>query len=159
LRDYALRSQTAIERPIVLKLIIHKLRPGSDFLLRYNFLGCFFGGVSLGRLILLLFAGFLIVVIIVTVELQFFLDFRNQRRNFMQGDFVFFEDVGVFAVELPRCLFGVWIQDHLLEQDGVDLLLCVAGALLVVDADDRRLEPDAEPEVNDPVIAHNSNLE
>ena len=159
MRDYALRSQTAIERPIVFKLIIHKLRPGSNLLLRHNLLGCFFGRVSLGRLILLLFAGFLIVIIIVTVELQFFLDFRNQGRNFMQGDFVFFEDVGVFAVELPRCLFGVWIQDHLLEQDGVDLLLCVAGALLVVDADDRRLEPDAEPEVNDPVIAHNSNLE
>lgn len=76
----------------------------------------------------------------------------------MQGYFVLFENVGVFAVELPRRLFGVWIEDHLLEQDGVDFLLCVTGALLVVDADDRRLEPDAEAEVNDPVIAHNLNF-
>ena len=46
-----------------------------------------------------------------------------------------------------------------MEEDGVDFLLAVAGALLVVDADDWRLESDTKAQVNDPVIAHNSNFE
>lgn len=101
-----------------------------------------------------MFAGLLVIIVIVAVELQLFLDPGDKGGYLVEWYLALLEDVRVLAIELAGGFFGVWIEDHLLQEYGVNFLLGITCSLLVVDTDDGRLETHTQAQVDDPVIAH-----
>lgn len=138
-------SHTTIEWPIILELIIHKLRLFDLLLLLHWLLDWF-----LRRRRHVFLSRFLIIISIVIsiIQVKLLLYPCNQSRYFVQRNLILLEDMRMFSIELTCCLFRIGVQHQFLKKDCVHFFLGIVGTLLVVDSDDGRLEPHAESWVN-----------
>lgn len=134
-------SHTAIQWPIIFELIIHKLRPLGLLLLRH----CLLDRLLLRRRDVLLPRFLIIIPIVISIiEMEFLLYPGDEGGDLMQGYLILFENMWMFSIELPCCLFWIGVQHQFLKKDGVHFFLGVVGTLLVVDSYDGWLEPHAE---------------
>ncbi len=141
----SLWSEAAVKGSIVLKLVIHKLGPFHSWLLFSHYFFRRLFARLLRYVFLLLFPWFFIIicVIISFIQLKFLLDSCNESSYFMEGDLVFFEDMGMLAIELPCCFFRIRVEDKLMQKYGIDFLFLILRSQLIVDPNDGGLVTNA----------------